>query len=60
MEDLYAEVKRISDRGDYLHAEDLLSKVQSKLVVTSKKRKMMKACMQVVKITKSRYFDCIL
>ena len=58
--ELFSLVKSISDMGDFIRAEELASEIQSKLMIVPRKRKMIKACMSVLKIQKSRYLDAII
>ena len=40
--------------------DNLLNEVQKKLLVVPRKRKMLKACMSVLKIQKSRFFNAVI
>ena len=52
-------VQDLQASGEHLQALELTGEMQSKLLIVPRKRKMLKACMSVLRVTKSRYFDAI-
>lgn len=59
MHELLRQAQVLKDIGKQVKGEELLNSLTKKLLIVPKKRKMIKACMVVLSIRKSRYFDAV-